>query len=345
LSQTGTFLGFEEEVETILISASMIFITLIFLLGAASQNLVVTFSLCFLESGTFFILERNSYVKRGVLKLFLVSLLYLTFSILLEFFKLGYPAKATYVLFIISILLISAHSIYLKFPSSFSHFEKVNKTLQRIKIGFLSRAKGTYLRVKKSLLQRKLSERDALLLSRNVLASYLRSEKSLNTLKMDIKDFSASTISKDQDNFLFLFIRKSLSFMIMVNRATREIKGPLFVPNINQLSYVLSKHFKTNLRVVKTKFISFGVFELGFDNSYGVYYECNFDLFSRKLQLKKAFLSHKFFSANYTSNFILNDIKRINNFKFEVVYSDGEKTHSDIVDVSNLKNVVIKKKD
>jgi len=132
--------------------------------------------------------------------------------------------------------------------------------------------------------------------------------------------------------------------MIVVDRVSRKINGPLLVPSIKQLSYALSKHFGLDLKVVNMKYITFGIIEVGIDNNKGVYYEGTFDLVHRRLNIKNAFLSYKFFLTNYGSNLVLEDIKRIDKFKFEIVYSKGEEKYSDTVDVSNIKKVLVQKK-
>jgi uncharacterized membrane protein len=345
LSELKTFLGFEEALEATIISVSIVCITLFFLLKAVPQDLVLTFLVCSIEGVLFFILERSNYVKKEVLKLFLVSLFYLVFSLVAKFFSGNLlNNEVVYTSYIVLVLFLSRSSVYLTFPSLFHRLRVVEEALQLKVMDFLNYARSTYLRLKKILFQRKLSEREALKLSRNALMNYLKNERSLEVLSKNEKTFSVRTLVKDKNSFIFLFKGKNLEFTVMADRVSRKIHGPLLVPSIKQLSYALSKHFGLDLKVVNMKYVAFGILEVGIDNTKGVYYEGTFDLVRRRLNIKNAFLSYKFFLTNYEPNLVLEDIKRIDNFKFEIIYSKGEEKHSDIVDVSNIRKVLVQKK-
>jgi len=345
LSELKTFLGFEEALEVTIISVSMACITLTFLLKTVPQNLILTFMICSIESTLFFIIERSNYVKKEVLKLLSVSLFYLVISLINKFFLDNLlNNELVYASYIILVMFLSKSSVYLAFPSIFHHLMVVEEALKLKVMGFLKYARGTYLRIRKILFQRKLSEREALKLSRKALITYLKNERSLEVLSKNEKNFSVRTLAKDKNSFLFLFKGKTLEFMILTDRVSRKINGPLLVPSIKQLSYALSKHFGLNLKVVNIKYVTFGIIEVGIDNSKGVYYEGIFDLVRRRLTIKNAFLSYKFFLANYESNLVLEDIKRIDKFKFEIIYSKDEEKHSDIVDVSNIRKVLVQRK-
>lgn len=342
MSGLRTFLGFEEALEAVIISASMIFITLVFLLNTI--DLVSAFFVCLIESILFFIFERN-YVRKEVLKLLLASLFYLVFSLASKYLSINLLNKGIiYASYIALVLFLSRNSFYLAFPSFFSSLKVFEKDLEIRVTNFLNHTRSAYLRLKKILFQRRLSEREALKLSQSVLVNYLKNEKKLEVLSKSMKNFSASTLAKDKNSFLFLFREKNLEFMVAVDRVSRKVSGPLLVPSLKQLSFALSKHFGLNLRVVNLKYVSFGTLWIGFDNNKGVYYEGTFDLVRKKLKLNNAFLSYKFFLTNYESSLILEDIKRIDNFKFEIIYSKDKEKHSDFVDVSNVKNVIIEKK-
>ena|GEM_PF-6124112 len=340
MSELKTFLGFEEALEATIISVSMMCITLIVLLKAVPQDLVLTFLACSLEGILFYILERSDYVKKEVLKLLLVSLFYLMLSFVTKFLlDIFLNNEMVYTSYIILVLFLSKSSVYLAFPSIFHRLRIVEEALKLKVLGFLKYSRDVYLRIRKILFQRKLSEKEALELSRKTLIAYLKNEVSKNEI-----NFSARTLAKDKNSFLFLFKGKDLEFMIVVDRVSRKINGPLLVPSIKQLSYALSKHFGLDLKVVNMKYITFGIIEVGIDNNKGVYYEGTFDLVHRRLNIKNAFLSYKFFLTNYGSNLVLEDIKRIDKFKFEIVYSKGEEKYSDTVDVSNIKKVLVQKK-
>ncbi|MBO3801903.1 MAG: hypothetical protein QW314_05335 [Thermoproteota archaeon] len=341
MNELKTFLGFEEALEVTIISVSMVCITLIFLLNVVPQDLRLTFFLCSAESILFFALEKNKYVKNEVLKMFLISLFYLGFSLTIKItINLN---EVVYISYIVLMLILSRNSFYLAFPSVSNKLNVVKHGLQLKTKRFLISIRSAYLRIQKVLLQRKMSEREALKLSRNILVNYLRNEKSLKTLSENVKSISVYTLAKDKDSFTFLFKEENLEFMIMVNRTSKKVTGPLFIPSIEQLSYALSKHFGLELKVVNRKPISFGILTLGVDNDKGVYYESILNLVNRKLKIKRAFLSYKFFLSNYEQNLILEDIKRIDNFKFEVIYNDGKRKYIDFVDTSNM-HIAIKKK-
>lgn len=345
MSELKTFLGFDEAFEVIVVSFSMICITLIFLLKLVPQNLVFTFLICSIDGIFFFILERSNYVKKEVLKMFFVSLFYLLLSLLLFIINFSFDLNALfYISYIVLIMLLSKRSIYLRFPSLSYRSRVVEKSLQLKFTNFMSYAKNTYLKIKKTLFQRRLSEREALKLSRNAVMNYLKNKKGLEVFSKNIRNFSVQTLAKDKDNFLFLFKEKNLELMVMVNRVSRKVFGPLLIPSLEQLSYALSKYLGLDLKVVNIKYVSFGVVKVGLDNNRGVYYECTLNMLHRKLKLNNAFLSYKFFLTNYKQNLVLEDIRRIDNFKFEVIYSNGKEKHSDIVDVSNIKRVLVEKK-
>lgn len=296
-----------------------------------------------MEDVLFFILERNHYVKKEIQKLLLASLLFLAFSLIISFTSLNLN-EVIYTSYLLFILFLSRNSIYLAFPSLFSRLKVFEENLQLKIAKFASYTKDKYLKTKKILLQRRISEREALKLSRNAIVNYLKNEKKFEAFSKSLNNLSAQTLAKDKDKFIFLFKEKNLEFMVMVNRISKEVIGPLLIPSAKQLSYALSKYFELDLKVVNMKYTSFGVIKIGLDNNKGIYYEGTLNLINKKLKLDNAFLSYKFFLTNYEPNLILEDMKRIDNFKFEVIYSDGKEKYFDIVDVSNIKKVVIQKK-